>query len=71
MPKYFLDLELGPECMLDVTGCYAADDATFLRILQEVLSEFRQTAGLVPEARVSWVLSISDQAGRLVAKVPI
>jgi len=71
MPKYFLDLELGAQCIVDVIGCYAVDDTTVLQVLMEVLSELGESVAPASEDGTRRIISISDQAGRLVAKIPL
>ena len=71
MPHYFLDLEHGPECIMDVSGCHATDDQEVLNALHEVLDEIAIAPVRLDLSKKTWVMSISDQSGRLVAKVPI
>lgn len=71
MPHYFFDLEQGFECLLDVSGCYADDDAVVLQAIQEVLSDVAEFLESERTLKGNWTMAVSDQSGRLVTKVPI
>lgn len=71
MPRYFLDLEQGLECVIDVEGCLATDDSSVLKAVHEVLADYNEDLAAERTRRGEWTMSISDQSGRLVARVPV